>query len=387
MKIKMLNRLSFIAVLAFLSLAAALEVTAQVRVTKVTSPDMLAGKKGIVYTLPGTLIHVNLSVIKTQQYAGPLAEFARDYLGIDDVITKNSVSYAIGDAALWTATEPDPGQVYLIEKEEKSQGEIWISFGKSTPVLTLEKFDKTVSPKGFANWNEGLFVAPEPGMLFRKYTESPTREVIDTVIRKVSIDTLVLEEKIFRHSMVEFSDQEKALEAAGRIKQIEQDKYNLLVGYQETAYSRESLEFMYDKLEEQRLEYLKLFTGVSVAETLKFDYQVFPESGKEEQKYSFAGFSKSSGMIAPEGQNAITISLQSDAVDLKPDDPDKNQPATGLVYRLPLTVQAIVSFQDKELVSKRVEVLQLGSTLTLPPEFKRVEFDLQTGALKSVVIE
>ena len=53
-------------------------------------------------------------------------------------------------------------------------------------------------------------------ILFRKYTESPTREVIDTIIRKVSIDTLVIEEKIFKRSMVEFSDQEKAQEAADR---------------------------------------------------------------------------------------------------------------------------------------------------------------------------
>lgn len=383
----MLNRLSIIAFLIFLSAAASLEALGQVRVSKVTSPEMLTGKKGIVYALPGTMIHVDLWVTKTQQFAGPLAEFAGDYLGIDDVITKNAVSYAIEDAALWTATEPDPGQVYIIEKEEKSQGEIWISFGKSTPVLTLETFDKTVSPKGFMNWNENLFIAPEPGQLFRKYTESQKREVIDTIIRKVSIDTLVLIEKIFKRSMIEFSDVEKAQEAAGKIKQIEQDKYNLLVGYQETAYSREALEFMYDRLEEQRLEYLKLFTGVSVTETLKFDYQVFPEAGKEEQKYGFTGFSKTSGMTDPEGQNAITLSLKSDAMNFIPEVPAENQAATGLVYRLPNSVLAVLMYQEKELVSKRIEVLQLGPLLSLPPEFKRVEFDLESGALKSVVIE
>jgi hypothetical protein len=383
----MLNRLSFIAILILLSVAASMEAMAQVRVSKVTSPEMLTGKKGIVYTLPGTVIHVDLWVTKTQQFAGPLAEFAGDYLGIDDVITKNAVSYAIEDAALWTATEPDAGQVYLIEKEEKSQGEIWISFGKSTPVLTLETFDKTVSPKGFTNWNENLFIAPEPGQLFRKYTESQNREVIDTVIRKVSIDTLVLEEKIFKRSMVEFSDLEKAQEAAGKIKQIEQDKYNLLVGYQETAYSREALEFMYDRLEEQRLEYLKLFTGVCVTETLKFDYQVFPEAGKEEQEYGFTGFSKTSGMTTPEGQNAITLSFKSDAMNFIPEIPSENQTAMGLVYRLPNSVLAVLMYQEKELVSKRIEVLQLGPVLSLPPEFKRVEFDLESGALKSVVIE
>jgi len=387
MKNKLLSRQCFAALLTILAVVASNEAIAQVRVTKVTGPDMLTGRKGIVYTLPRTQIRVDLWLTKTQQFAGPLAEFAGEYLGIDEVITKNAVNYSIEKAAICTFTESDPGQVYLIEKEEKSSGEIWISLGKSTPVLTIEKFDKAISPEGFASWNKDLFVAPEPGHLFSKYTDSPSRDVIDTIIRKVSIDTLVFEEKIFKHSMVEYTDREKAQEASERIKQIEQDKYNLLIGYQETAYSRESLEFMFNELESQKLEYVKLFTGVSVIETLKFDYQVFPEAGKEKQEYSLAAFTKSSGMTNPDGQNDITIRIISDAVNMLPDVPAESQVATGLVYRVPVSVQAVLSFQGKELVSRRIEVLQLGAIQALPPEFKRVEFDMETGSLKSVVLE
>jgi hypothetical protein len=328
-----------------------------------------------------------LWISKTQQFPGPLAEFAGEYLGLDEVITKSTVNHSVENAAIFTSTETDPNQVYLIEKEEKSSGEIWISFGKSTPVLTLEKFDKTISPQGFVSWNENLFIVPDPGNLFKKYTESPTREIMDTVIRRVSIDTLVLEEKIFKRSMVEFTDREKAQEAADQIRQIERDKYNLMVGYQETAYSREALEFMYYKLEEQRVEYLKLFTGVSVKETLRFKYQFFPEATKEEQEYRLAAFLKSSGMATPDGQNDVNISLLSDAVNMMPGEPETGQSSTGFVYRVPLTVEAVLSFQGKELDSKRLEILQLGAIQSLPPEFKRVEFDMETGALKTVVIE
>lgn len=360
---------------------------AQVRVTKVMDAEMLSGKNGIVYNLPRTQIHVDLRIIKTQSIAGPLAEYARDYLGLDDVITKNSVGFEIGDVALYTTAEPDPEQVYIIEKEEKASGEIWISFGKSTPFITLEKFENEMAPEGFTTWSDKLFITPEPGKIFRKYTDSPTREVIDTLIRRVSIDTLVLEQKVYKRSMVEFTDQEKAQEAAGKIRQIEQDKYNLLIGYQETAYSRETIEYMYLMLEEQRLEYLELFTGVSMIETLKFDYLVFPDLKIENQEYVLAGFSKSTGMAAVEGQNGILLTFIPDAGILIPGDAAKNQSATGLVYRIPQHGSAMVSFQGKELVSKRVEVLQLGSILTLPPSFKRVEFDFETGALRSVVLE
>ncbi len=382
----MLKRLRFAIILIILTLVAARPVTAQVRVTQITSPDMLSGKKGIVYTLPRTIIDVDLWITKTQQFPGPLAQFARDYIGLDNVITKSVVSYSIDKTGLRASTEPDPGRIYLIEKEEKISGQIWISFGKPAPVLTIEKFDKTPAPEGFTSWNENLFVTPDAEHLFRKYTESPTRLVIDTIIRKVSIDTMVIEQKIFKRSMVEFTDEEKAQEAAEQIRKIEQDKYNLLIGYQETAYSRETLEFMCSQLDAQKREYLKLFTGVSVTENLKFDYQVIPEADNEDQKYSVAGFSKSNGLVAPEGQNEISVSLKSDAGNIS-FVPDANLAYTGLVYRVPRTVEAVLSFQGKELASQRMEVLQLGSVLALPLEFKKVEFDAVTGELRSVVIE
>jgi hypothetical protein len=387
MKILMPKSRSILIILAILTVIAPGVIFSQVRVTKITSPEMLAGKNGIVYTLPRTQVHVDLWITKTEKFAGPLAEFAADYLGLDEVIKNNSISYEISNTEIKTSVDPDPDQVYIIEKDDKGSGEVWISFGKSTPVLALEKFDKALAPEGFTSWNDDLFLSPAPGQIFRKYTESPTREVIDTITRKVSIDTLVLEQKIYKHSMVEFTDKEKAEEAAARIKQIEQDKYNLLVGYQETAYSRETMEFMYNKLEEQRLDYLELFTGISVNQTLKFDYQIFPDAKNENQEYILSGFSKNAGIIGAEGQNIISVAFKPDAVNAIPRESGTSQAVSGIVYRVPQSGRAVVSYQGKEIVSRGIEVLQLGSVLTLPPSFKRVEFDPETGALRSVIME
>jgi hypothetical protein len=363
-------------------------LTAQVRVSRVNASELPAGKKGLIYALPRTLISVDLAVERTQQFPGPLAEFASEYMGLDNVITKGSVNYSVRNASISSSTEADPGEVYLIEKEEKSSGEIWISFDKSSHMLTMERFDKTSSPKGFSGWNENLFESPDAGHLFKKYTESPTREKIDTMIRRISIDTVVIEEKTFKRSMVKYTDQEKAQEAADKIKQIEKDKYNLLVGYQETAYSRDAMEFMYNRLEEERLEYMKLFTGVSVKETLRFSYQFFPDPGKAEQEYRLAALSKFSGMMPPDGQNDVKVVFHADGPILKPPEALAGLVAyTGFVYRVPVTAQAVLTVQGKEMDSRRLEILQFGPIMSLPQEFKRVEFDMETGALRSVVIE
>ena len=359
------------------------QVAAQVRVNKVSDASVLAGKNGIVYNLPRTVVNVDLAITLTRQFAGPLAAYASEYIGLDNVIKKDVITYDIGHAEISTATEPDPGQVYIIEKEEKSPEEIWISFDGNAPVLAMETFDKDLTPKSFSNWHEGLFSTPDPAMLFLKYTESMTREVVDTIIRKVSIDTLVFEQVTLRSSRVEYSDVEKAQQAAAEISQIENDEYNLLIGYQETAYSKESLEYLLSRLGRLKQEYLKLFTGVSTTETLHFNFVVFPVKDNTEGEYFITGFSKSNGMTDEEGQNAIVLNL-------KPDYDFGNfdrVSGTGIVYRLPGTVSAALTYQGVELVSKRIDVLQFGPLLSLPSSVHRVEFDSNTGALKTVIMQ
>lgn len=388
MKISLLSRRTLAAVLIILLFTANEGVFAQVRVSRVNATEMPTGKKGLIYNLPRTIVSVDLDVAKTQLIPGPLADFAAEYMGLDNVITKGSVNYTLENAAISSSTEADPSQVYLIEKEEKSSGEIWITFDKGSHLLTLEKFEKTISPKGFTSWNDKLFESLDAANLFKKYTESPTREKIDTTIRRISVDTLVIEEKTFKRSMVKYTDLEKAQEAADKIKQIEKDKYNLLVGYQETAYSKDAMEFMYNRLEEERMEYMKLFTGVSVKEILKFTYHFFPDPGKEAQEYKLAALSKTNGIISPDGQNDIKVVIQADGPVIKPPEPVAGMVAyTGFVYRLPTSASAVLIVQGKEIDSKRIDVLQFGPIMSLPPEFKRVEFDIETGTLRSVVVE
>jgi hypothetical protein len=144
---------------------------------------------------------------------------------------------------------------------------------------------------------------------------------------------------------------------------------------------------MLGQLEKQRQEYLKLFTGVNLTETILFDFVVFPDNANEEGNYNVAGFLKTTGIVDPDGQNIITLNIKRDNAGLILSEVNDGQAGTGLVYRVPQPVTAVLSYQGVELVSKRIEVLQLSPILALPSGFKRVEFDMQTGALKTVILE
>jgi hypothetical protein len=124
MKNSSLKRLTLAAISLMLFFSANEGIYSQVRVSRVNASELPAGRKGLLYNLPRTMICVDLEVTKTHQIPGPLADFTADYLGLDNVITKGSVNYAVENATIYSSTEADPSEVYLIEKEEKSSGEM-----------------------------------------------------------------------------------------------------------------------------------------------------------------------------------------------------------------------------------------------------------------------
>lgn len=361
------------------------QVAAQVKVTRISSSDGLSGKNGVVYALPRTILGVDLAITKVQHFPGPLAEYAREFLGIGDPLVKATLEYRIDGAFISPACEPDPAQTFIVEKEDKSQGEVWVNFSPDGRIVSMESFAKESSPKGFSAWKEGLYTPLEEAGLYSKYSASAVKEVIDTIIRKVSIDTLMIEQMTLKRSMVEYPDRDKAEEAMDKIRQIDSDIYNLLIGYQETPYSREALEFMYEKLRAEKQEYVSLFTGVTVEERLVFHYNIVPDPDKEVQVYEISGFSVTSGMVAPAEDNKVTLTITRENKPVS--GPGSGQYTGGIVYRIPATLPVSLNYGEKELASGLFEIKQLGSLLSLPPQFKKFELDLTSGMLRTLVLE
>jgi hypothetical protein len=373
--------------LAALLAGASASVSGQVRVTRFNDPSQIAGRKGIVYSLPRTALDVEMTVTKTQIYPGPLAEYAREFLGTGEVVTKPTTEYNLAGAELKSCNEPDPDQTYIIEKEEKSQGEIWVSFSQDGKMIGIDNFPKESSPKGFAQWDNAVFGLQDEAGLYPRYSASAIREKVDTIIRRVSIDTLMIEEKILKRSMVEYPDRDKAEEAADRIRRIDSDIYNLLIGYQETPYPKESLEFMYSKLQEERREYVSLFTGLTVKENLVFQFRVVPDPSRESQRYDLGGFSPVSGLVEAAGDNSISLVIDRDGVPAGTASGPSAPNPSGIVYRTPVVLPVGIEYQGKEITSGYFEILQFGALQSLPPEFKKVELDLERGLVRSVVME
>ena len=360
-------------------------LSAQLRVKQVKSPNDIAGKNGIIYSLPRTVLVVDLWYTRTDDIPGPYAEFAGELLGDDEVIRTAKVSHTLDDACITAYVEPDPGQLYMVETEEKNEQSVLIEFSSNGLLVgsgllgAKEKtaLSRTERPTGGALDMQEIFPA---------YKKAIMKEVIDTITRVVTFDTLTYTEKILKRLLIEQTEREKAAEASALIHDIGQDQYALLVGYQETAYSYEAIRYMYDQLESQRSSYLKLFTGVTRSEKLHARYYIVPDPGAMESPYRIAGFDSQQGLVGPGAGDDIFLTIEGSGVSALVGNflPSTTGPS-GYFYRIPENCLVTILFDGSALAQETIVVNQAGVVRNLPPRITEVEFDGLTGGLKRVI--
>ncbi|MDZ7777034.1 MAG: DUF4831 family protein [Bacteroidales bacterium] len=98
-------------------LSAIIAVTGYAAVSQSTvmPANQSVSSDGIFYSLPKTVLKIGVEVEKQSFYAGPLADYADDYLGLEDVRTSDEQHYRITAVTFATETIPDPDQFYFIE--------------------------------------------------------------------------------------------------------------------------------------------------------------------------------------------------------------------------------------------------------------------------------
>jgi len=358
----------------------------QVKVTHITASDGTAGRKGVLYALPRTVLEIELTLIRTDRIPGPYAQFAPELLGINDAISTQQTSYSLEKACIIPRSEADPDQVYLVEKDDKSSDEVFFAFSGNGLIMGTYPVaeEQGIQGEDREEFFGRTFSATE---MFPNYHPGAMKENIDTITRIVTFDTLTYTEKILKRTMVKQSDREKAEEAVSMINSIGQDKYTLLIGYQETAYSEEALKFMTAQLEEQRLAYLQLFTGTTRREQITLRLSYLPPAETTET-VAITGFSPLVGLTSPDGTSDVTVELvKKGLTEVMGTDPSATGSVSGFFYRIPENCEAVVKYKGEVLGSRLLPVCQAGIVRSLPPSVTQLEFYPETGAIKKIVLK
>jgi hypothetical protein len=345
-------------------------------------------------------VKIDVKIDRIENYKGPYADFALRFLGLKNVVSANSIDYKISDITITTYPEPDPDQYYFVEMGDK------ISKGEKTGLLSLSDAGVILGTlPDDSDTMSNLMSLSEPeestadadkdafGELFKYSADVSVFEKVDTIIRKINIDTMTVERQYYKRTMVEKSPEQKAKEAADYISKIKENRFNLISGTQEVNYNKETLEYMDSQLKIMEKEYLKLFTGITLHKGLVFRYKYIPIPNQINTEIPIFKFLKSKGIIDlnEQGGKVVTIKIQrvgnTNTVANYLNKAQKDTKAQGFSYRIPELARVTVKLDENAQEETQCLISQLGVVTYLPVSKWKVQFHKATGGIKGLEIQ
>jgi hypothetical protein len=371
---------------------------AQILSTHSADPSSVKGKEGAFYYLPSTVLKVEVTVYKTEQIRGPYSEYAYKFLGLDQVVTANSVLYELGPVKVHPVLVPDPDQKYFAEflnRQSKDPQPLifdltqegFIRYCGIGITSTMEETEETV----YTGEEAVQDIEPDKDR-FHYYATNNQIVKVDTLIKMVTIDTSTFKDISYRTSLVYKTLEQRAAEASSQIELIREERFKLLTGYQEVNYSMDALSFMESKFKDMENQYLSLFKGLKITTEYHYTLVYVPipnKSGQPEVLFKFtpdAGIKESSHLSG----DAVSITVapfDEEAVKLNPAN-ESISSFQGVVYRIPERSRVSVSFKGHEIRSDEVYVSQYGRIAGYPASGKfHIRFNRETGSIQQVRIE
>jgi hypothetical protein len=355
-KIKMKNYIIFLFVLISSSCAVQNEFT------------VLDASKGIeegttyIYSLPQTVLKVQLNITGESFVPGPYARFSERYLGITGVNETASKKFQIGHAEIQFSTEPDPEKYMAINNLKgtfsaseflslSSQGLIVLPFGKSNEKFYSKEENTGVKGPLYTDLSvTGFF-----------------REVTDTLYKTIVTDTSFVRLPIPRRQREVKTIEQRAEEAANFILELRRARFDLIAGEINGFPSGEALGFAVSELNRLESQYLELFTGKNLRNSSTRSFFITP-NGKTEEIVLFR-LSEDSGFTTSNSGDPVILSITplNKLKNIKAFKFEtENIPVNTMVYRMPDMAIFRISKGDKVYYEERAVLYQGGKLAGFP---------------------
>jgi hypothetical protein len=363
-----------------------ISLSAQVNVYHASEKTPATGD-GAFYALPQTVLKVDVIVKATEQLKGPYSDYAEGFLGLEEVNKFDFTTWNIEKLEVTPQVEPDPGQLYFVEMagtDSKDLRKLNLKLNEAGILVEAGDLEMVQNIKSGKATEVVVFDNPSDGQEFPEfYTSKHVETRIDTIIRRVTVDTAMEEQLFYRQRLEDKSTEEMAVAALQKIEQIRESKYKLITGFQETAYAPGSIEFMHNRLDKLEKEYLDLFRGKSFTEFYHHTFYVVAQPKNGRFSTTLFHFAPGTGITDSKSGEPVQIEVSGISADQSATTANN----TGIAYRVPATATVKVFNEDEDLFESRMEISQFGEIKRLPAKRFRAEFDPETGGLKSLYIE
>ena len=312
----------------------------------------------VVYSLPSTVINLEVDATVEQFYAGPYAKYAEKYLGMD-VRQEDQMVCNITDVKVSTSVEADMSSRYTLEVPN---GNFDVSFLK-------------LSASGLVSFGN---IADNEEVVWRFPMKQRADFSSNGVSSNLTSESAVLYKNnkknkigVQQNVIVAKSLEQKAEEAAEMILDLRKKRLQIVVGDTDATYSGEALGAAVAELTRLEEEYMLLFTGYSQYQQQKLTYEIVPDQKLELQRYIAFRVSDSDGLVTSDNLSGKPVVLElvpQEIADVEAPvvKEDKKMKPVFCNYRIPAICKVRISDGVKVLYQGRVPVYQLGKESSLP---------------------
>ncbi|MBA7536176.1 hypothetical protein ES705_28439 [subsurface metagenome] len=331
----------------------------------------------IIYSLPQTTFHIEVTAKKTVYKQGPYFRYAEKYLGITEKFPESSVKWTINHINISSYEEIDPDHYYVIESDGFFETNA-LAMTKAGLILTPnpEIYNKQSTLNGL--------VSERPTRLY--FTDLSIRGNLKEKVQPVSdvlqTDTaLFLQIPVFmKKEKIPKTTEEKAREVADFINNLKTRRLELLGDPYDIYLDGGGFEYIIEEMKRLEKKYTALFIGISYSEVYKASFGHTPDENIPGKPEVLFRFSDNMGILPATDITGrpVVIELNSErkTAALSPIiiEPfvlqgEEKPPSVPLYYRIPDVVEVRVVDGRNILANKKALVYQFGKVVNLPSNF------------------
>ena len=315
----------------------------------------------VTYSLPSTVITVEVEAVQERFFAGPYAKYAEKYLGMK-VRQKDEEKYQISAISLTPYVEADQSRRYTMNVKK---GQIDATFLKLSSCGLISFADAS-----FGDASMWRFTVDGEGDFTGKGLSSHLTSESATLYRSQKKESSYDKVSVRQSMLVEKTPEKRAAEAAQMILDLRDHRLKIITGDTDATYSGEAMGAAVAELTRLEEEYMSLFTGYSEYQTQRRQFEVIPQPG-DNQMYVAFRLSDSAGLVPPDNLvgRPIVMELVPQVFEQKKVTEEEvlNDKKPVLAYfRIPAICSLRILSGSDLLMQTRVPVYQLGQESSIP---------------------
>lgn len=300
---------------------------------------------GLVYTLPQTVLEIEVTARRTVKKVGPFYQYSKKFIGTDNVITEDSESWDITDVRVRPYGVADPSQKYLMQLKPGAVSYICVddngmllAINRDVPAPATPVYSPAASPDASA----------------------ADKRNINDYLKYVNEDFIASQSSLKRAQML-----------AENLMEVRESKVALTRGKAETMPTDgKQMELMLASLGRQEEALTAAFTGYTETETETRTYTFTPiDEGKSTlfRLSDFAGFVPADDYSGDPVYVAVQIT-QRGALPVDPKGEVKKLPKDAVIYNIPGAAAISVIANGETLWNGEMEIAQFGVRFGLDPK-------------------